>query len=126
MDFILVDINYFFDEYVISFEFVEKVLLFIKERKFNGLDDILNWVFKNFVLVIYSFICLFFNLLINEGYVLFLWKCVNVILINKVLWLMFINIDFRFILLILVLSKILEGFVFEWFVVIIMLNIDLY
>ena len=126
LDFTPVDTNHSPDEYVISPESVEKALLSIKERKSNGPDDIPNWVLKNFASVIYSPICSLFNSSINEGYVPSLWKCANVIPINKVPRPTSINTDFRPISLTPVLSKILEGFVFEWLAAIIMPNINPY
>ena len=126
LDFTPVDTNHSPDEYIISPESVEKALLSIKERKSNGPDDIPNWVLKNFASVIYSPICSLFNSSINEGYVPSLWKCANVIPINKVPRPTSINTDFRPISLTPVLSKILEGFVFEWLAAIIMPNIDPY
>ena len=113
LDFTPVDTNHSPDEHVISPESVEKALLSIKERKSNGPDDIPNWVLKNFASVIYSPICSLFNSSINEGYVPPLWKYANVIPINKVPQPTSINSDFRPISLTPVLSKILEGFVFE-------------
>ena len=126
LDLTPVDTNHSPDEYVISPESVEKALLSIKERKSNGPDDIPNWVLKNFASVIYSPICSLFNSSINEGYVPPLRKCANVIPINKVPRPTSINSDFRPISLTPVLSKILEGFVFEWLAAIIMPNIDPY
>ena len=126
LDFTPVDTNHSPDEYVITPESVEKALLSIKERKSNDPDDIPNWVLKNFASVIYSPRCSLFNSSINEGYVPSLWKCANVIPINKVPRPTSINTDFRPFSLTPVLSKILDGFVFEWLAAIIMPNIDPY
>ena len=95
LDFTPVDTNHSPDEYVISPESVEKALLSIKERKSNGPDDIPNWVLKNFASVIYSPICSLFSSSINESYVPPLWKCANVIPINKLPRPTSINSDFR-------------------------------
>ena len=114
------------DEYVISPESVERALLSIQVRKSNGPDDIPNWVLKNFASVICRPICSVFNSSINQGHVPSLWKCANVIPINKVPRPTSINSDFRPISLTPVLSKILEGFVFEWLAAIIMPHIDPY
>ena len=113
------------DNYVINPESVEEALLSIQEQS-KGPDDIPNWILKNFVSVIHHPSCSIFNSSINQGHVPLLWKCANVIPINKVPQLTSISTDFRPISLTSVLSKIQEGFVFECLSAIIMPQVDPY
>ena len=105
------------DNYVVSLESVEKALLSIQERKAKSTDDIPYWILKNFASIIHRPICSIFNSSINQDHVLLLWKCANVILISSA---DLYQYDFRPISLTPDLSKILEGFVLEWFAAIIM------
>ena len=117
-------ITYTPDKYIICPESVERALLSIQERKSNGPDDIPNWVLKNFASIIYRPVCSVFNSSISQGCVPSLWKCANVIPINKVPRPSSIENDFRPISLTPVLSKVLEGFVFDWLAEIIMPYVD--
>lgn len=64
-EFIFIFVYYIFDEYIISFEVVECLLLVIKECKLCGFDEIFNWVLKNFVLILCCLVCFIFNFFIS-------------------------------------------------------------
>ena len=111
-------------EYIITPEAVERSLSFIKERKSSGPDEIPNWVLKNFSPVICRPVCSIFNSSILQGHVPSLWKCANVLPLGKVSQPRSIKSDLRLISLTAVLSKVLEGFVFNWLTAIILPHVD--
>ena len=112
------------DEFIISPEAVQCALSRIKEHKSNGPDEIPNWLLKNLSPVICRPVCSIFNLSISEGYVPSLWKQADVLPLPKIPKPLSIDSDLRPISLTAVLSKVLEGFVFQWLSAIIMPHID--
>ena len=70
------------DEFIISSGAVETSLLAINERKSTGPDNIPNWVLKECASVICSPVASIFNASVNQGTVLTLWKCADVVPIS--------------------------------------------
>ena len=68
--------------------------------------------------------CSIFNSSISQGHVPSLWKCANVLPLGKVPQPRSIDSDLRPISLTAVLSKVLEGFVFDWLAAVVMPHID--
>ena len=124
LEFTPIPVHYTPDEYIISPEAVERSLLAIKERKSCGPDEIPNWVLKNFAPILCLPVCSIFNSSISQGHVPSLWKCANVLPLGKVPQPRSIDSDLRPISLTAVLSKVLEGFVFDWLAAVVMPHID--
>lgn len=87
------------DLFVIVWE-VDIVLWLIKLRKVGGFDGILNIILKIFLFEFVLVIVDIYNILLCEGYFLFLFKLVVVFFIFKERLLRVIESDLRFILLI--------------------------
>lgn len=79
----------------------------------SGLDDILNWVLKEYVDILVVFIVVILNVFFFEVSVFCVWKLVDVLLLFKVLIVFDFNIDLWLILFILIMLKIVESFVIE-------------
>ena len=109
------------DKYSISPDEVERSLSTIQERKSIGPDDIPNWLLKNFAPVICRPICSSSTLLVPQ-----LWKSADVLPVQKIPHLKSVDSDLRPILLTPVLSKVLEGFVFNWLAPIVLTKINSY
>ena len=114
------------DEYIISSEAVEHALSVINERKSVGPDKIPNWVIKDCASIISNPVCSIFNSSIREGHVPKLWKSAEVLPLAKTAQPQSIDSDLRPISLTPVISKVLEGFVFNWIARIVMPHIDPY
>ena len=114
------------DEYSISPDEVERSLTTIQERKSIGPDDIPNWLLKNFAPVVCKPVCSIFNSSIRQGEVPQLWKSADVLPVQKIPHLKPVDSDLRPISLTIVLSKVLEGFVFNWLAPIVLPKIDSY
>ena len=114
------------DEYIISSEAVELALSVINERKSVGLDKIPNWVIKDCAPIISNPVCSIFNSSIREGHVPKLWKSAEVLPLAKTPQPQSIDSDLRPISLTPVISKVLEGFVFNLIARIVMPHIDPY
>lgn len=67
--------------------------------------------------------CSIFNSSINQGHIPSLWKCANVLPVGKVPQPLSIDSDLGPISLTAVLSKVLEGFVFDWLTAVVMPHI---
>ena len=124
LDFTPIPVLHVPDEYIISPEAVESSLSLIQGRKSVGPDEIPNWLLKNFAPVISRPVSSIFNSSIRQGCVPSLWKCADVLPLGKVPQPQSIDSDLRPISLTAVLSKVLEGFVFNWLVRILMPHID--
>ena len=124
LEFAPIPVHYTPDEYIISPEAVERSLLAIKERKSCGPDEIPNWALKNFVPILCRPVCTIFNSSISQGHVPSLWKCANVLPLGKGPQPRSIDSDLRPISLTAVLSKVLEGFIFDWLAAVVMPHID--
>ena len=114
------------DEYIISPEAVEFALSTVHERKSVGPDEIPNWILKTCAPIISNPVCSIYNSSIREGYVPKLWKSADVLPLGKIPQPQCVDSDLRPISLTPVLSKILEGFVFNWIAPIVMPYIDPY
>ena len=112
------------DKYIISPEAIECSLSGLQERKSVGPDGIPNWLLKNFASGISRPMSSIFNSSIREGHCPSLWKCADVLPLGKIPQPRSIDTDLRPISLTAVLSKVLEGFMFNWLASIIMPNID--
>lgn len=124
LDYTAIPLTHIPDEFIISPEAVQRALSSIKEYKSSGPDAIPNWLLKNLSPVICRPVCSIFNLSISEGYVPSLWKQADVLPLPKIPKPLSLDSDLRPISLTAVLSKVLEGFVFQWLSAIIMPNID--
>ena len=102
------------DEYIISSEAVELALSVINERKSVGADKIPNSVLKDCASIISNPVCSIFYSSIREGHVPKLWKSAKVLPLAKTPQPQSIDSDLRPISLTPVISKVLEGFVFNW------------
>ena len=100
------------------------VICIIRKCKSCGPDEIPNWVLKNFAPILCRPVCSIFNSSISQGHVPSLWKCANVLPLGKVSQPRSIDSDLRPISLTAVLSKVLEGFVFDWLAAVVMPHID--
>jgi hypothetical protein len=83
-------------------------------KKSIGPDSIPNWILKDFASILAPPITSIFNASISQGHVPTLWKSADVIPVPKVPKPVSIDNDLRPIPLTAVLSKILEGHVFDW------------
>ena len=79
---------------------------------------------KNFAPILCRPVCSIFNSSISQGHFPSLWKCANVLPLGKVSHPRSIDSDLRTISLTAVLSKVLEGFVFDWLAAVVMPHID--
>ena len=109
------------DEYIISSEAVEVALSVINERKSVEPDKILTWVLKDCASIISTPVCSIFNSSIREGHVPKLWKSAEVLPLAKTP-----QPQLDLISLTPVISKVFEGFVFNWIARIVMPHIDPY
>ena len=96
------------------------------ERKSVGPDKIPNWVLKDCASIISNPVCSIFNSSIRKGHVPKLWKSAEVLPLAKTPQPQPIDPDLRPISLTPVISKVLEGFVFNWIARIVMPHIDFY
>ena len=119
------------DEYIISSEAVELAVSVINEHKSVGPDKIPNWVLKDCASIISNPVCSIFNSSIfnssiREGHVPKLWKSAEVLPLAKTPQPQSIDSNLRPMSLTPVISKVLEGFVFNWIARIVMPHIDPY
>jgi hypothetical protein len=101
-------------DYSISVDSVEKALAQIQTKKSIGPDSTPKWILKDFASIFAPPITNIFNASISQGQVPTLWKSADVIPVTKVPKPVSIDNDLRPISLTAVLSKILEGHVFDW------------
>ena len=114
------------DDYIISSEAVGLALSAVHERKSVGPDEIPNWLLKTCAPIISNPVCSIYNSSIREGYVPKLWKSADVLPLAKIPQPQCVDSDLGPISLTPVLSKVLEGFVFNWIAPIVMPYIDPY
>ena len=112
------------DEYIITRDAVELALVAVQDRKSVGPDEIPDWLLKICATTISIPVCSMFNSFITEGHVPGVWKCADVLPLGKISRPKSIETDLRPISLTAVLSKILESFVFNGPVPIVMPYID--
>ena len=102
------------DEYIISQAQVSVVLSNIKVQKAIGPDEIPNWLLKTNAESLSAPISSIFNASISQATLPSLWKSADVIPLPKIKSSQLTDQDLRPISLTPTLSKIFEGFVFNW------------
>ena len=111
-------------DHVISKDDVETSLANIKLHKSAGPDDIPNWVLRDCAPLIAGPITSIFNASIRDGFLPTLWKSATVVPVNKVSNPKDLSSDFRPISLTPVISKVLERYVYQWLLDLILHKID--
>lgn len=100
-------------DYNICVDSVEKALSQIQKKKLIGPDSIPDRILKDFASILAPSITSIFSASISQGQVPTLWKSADVIPVPKILKHVSIDNDLQPISLTAVLSKILEGHVFD-------------